>query len=242
MLQASLQRCLTLKFLYTFIQSRRGRDSEDWGHHRTRSPQSGNVNVQDPNTVQSGTSESQNMVPLMPGPQLVTAPPQTLQALIEAGAPTRSRRSDAESYKTALTGLLGIGFFGASIAWSTVFSGTRGDLNLISWAASVFVVAAVCAAGGSILVGGPEDIVTRHIVARWTVRILSRLSALHIFAGLTLISCAILILDPGADNPEQRPGRGAVKAAGSYALAVSALALTVSLGVWRRYAHFSWFS
>ncbi|KAJ7792588.1 hypothetical protein B0H13DRAFT_1935689 [Mycena leptocephala] len=126
--------------------------------------------------------------------------------------------SEIDVSRKNLTALLGIAFFGVSITWSTIFSGTRGNLVLISWAACFFIVAAVGAAGASILGMQDENIVAMYPPVRWTVRILSLLAMVHVPAGMFLVAIAILVLDPGkvdiesaaADEQEAllpKPGR-----------------------------------
>ncbi|KAJ7369006.1 hypothetical protein DFH08DRAFT_37547 [Mycena albidolilacea] len=148
--------------------------------------------------------------------------------------------SSSNSHKKNLTALLGIAFFGASITWSTVFSGARGDLVLISWSACLFIVGAVGAAAASMLVLPDEDIVTKHIEVRWTVRILSLLSMVHVLAGMFLVALAILLLDPAQESLQAPTGRAGVRSAGAYAIAVSGLSVGVSGAMWRRYTIRTW--
>ncbi|KAJ7697356.1 hypothetical protein B0H17DRAFT_1197408 [Mycena rosella] len=70
--------------------------------------------------------------------------------------------SSVNSHMKNLTAVLGIAFFGASITWSTIFSGTHGNLVLISWTACLFIVGAVAAAAASMLVISDEDIVAAY--------------------------------------------------------------------------------
>ncbi|KAJ6515279.1 hypothetical protein C8R45DRAFT_955930 [Mycena sanguinolenta] len=148
--------------------------------------------------------------------------------------------SSSSSHMKNLTALLGIAFFGASITWSTIFSGTRGDLVLISWSACLFIVGAVGAAAASMLVFPEEDIVAKYLTVRWTVRILSLVSMAHVLAGMFLIAVAILVLDPTQQNPEALAGKVGVRSAGAYAIAASVLCVGVSGAVWRRYTISTW--
>ncbi|KAF7335293.1 hypothetical protein MSAN_02340000 [Mycena sanguinolenta] len=145
------------------------------------------------------------------------------------------------AYIKNLTTLLGIAFFGASITWSTIFSGTRGDLVLISWSACLFIVGAVGAAAASMLVLPEEDIVARYRTVRWTVRILSLIAIVHVLAGMFLIAVAILVLDPTQQSPQALAGKVGVRSAGAYAIAVSVSCVGVSGAVWRRYTTSTWF-
>ncbi|KAJ6532364.1 hypothetical protein B0H19DRAFT_1383842 [Mycena capillaripes] len=149
--------------------------------------------------------------------------------------------SSSSSHLKNLTALLGIAFFGASITWSTIFSGTRGDLALISWSACLFIVGAVGAGSASMLVLPEEDIVAKHLEVRWTVRILSLLAMAHVLAGMFLVALAILVLDPAQESPRARAGRAGMQSAGGYAIAVSAVFVGVCGLVWRRYTIQTWF-
>ncbi|KAJ7480741.1 hypothetical protein FB451DRAFT_1238330 [Mycena latifolia] len=149
--------------------------------------------------------------------------------------------SSANSHMKNLTALLGIAFFGASITWSTIFSGTRGNLVVISWAACFFIVAAVGAAGASILVMQDEDIVALYPAVRWTVRILSLMAMLHVLAGMFLVATAILVLDPENVNIDVRGGRRGTQSAGAYAISVSTVIFIVVGAVWRRNTRRTWF-
>ncbi|KAJ7183221.1 hypothetical protein C8R46DRAFT_1186364 [Mycena filopes] len=146
--------------------------------------------------------------------------------------------SSADSHMKNLTALLGISFFGASITWSTIFSGTRGNLGLISWAACLFIVGAISAAGASMLVLPDEDIVAMYPPVRWTVRVFSLVAMVHVLGGMFLIAIAILALDY---EDALRGGRGGTQSAGAYAIAASTTLVLVSGGVWRRYTRRTWF-
>ncbi|KAF8182134.1 hypothetical protein K438DRAFT_1161860 [Mycena galopus ATCC 62051] len=148
--------------------------------------------------------------------------------------------SSSKSHMKNLNVLLGIAFFGASITWSTVFSGTRGDLVLISWSACLFIVGAIGAAAASMLVLPEEDIVAKHIQVRWTVRILSLCSMAHVLGGMFLVAIALLVLDPTQQNSQALGGRAATRSAGVYAIAVSMSFVGVSGAVWRRYTVRTW--
>ncbi|KAF7335294.1 hypothetical protein MSAN_02340100 [Mycena sanguinolenta] len=150
--------------------------------------------------------------------------------------------SSSSSHMKNLTALIGIAFFGASITWSTIFSGTRGDLVLISWSACLFIVGAVGAAAASMLVIPEEDIVAKYDTVRWTVRILSLVSMAHVLAGMFLIAVAILVLDPRQQSPQALAGKAGMQSAGAYAIAVSVLCVGVSGAVWRRHTTRTWFA
>ncbi|KAJ1304978.1 hypothetical protein OPQ81_000021 [Rhizoctonia solani] len=154
--------------------------------------------------------------------------------------------STAASHRAALLSLSAISFFGAGMAWATVFSGTRGDLVLISWAASCFIVGTASAACGTSLLDADGTLVERFLPVRWTVRLLSLCATLHAFVGIMLVSAAILILDPNADAPEGGVGGTrfnilAERVAGAYSLVVCGIVALSTLIMQRRYSRRTWF-
>ncbi|KAJ6587500.1 hypothetical protein DFH09DRAFT_1307730 [Mycena vulgaris] len=147
--------------------------------------------------------------------------------------------SSPNSHMKNLTALLGIAFFGASITWSTIFSGARGNLVLISWSACFFIVGTIGAAAASMLVIPEEDIVTVYPLVRWSVRIISLVAMVHVLAGMFLLAIAMLILDPEEDAV--RGGRRGTQSAGGYAISASAALVIVAGTVWRRHTRRTWF-
>ncbi|KAG9077814.1 hypothetical protein FS749_010241 [Ceratobasidium sp. UAMH 11750] len=149
--------------------------------------------------------------------------------------PATQTLSTAASHRSNLVSLSAISFFGAGMAWATVFSGTRGDLVLISWAACCFIIGAVGAASATSLLDTDGELLSRYTPVRWTVRLLAVWSTLHVFAGVMLVSAAILVLDPNAGQPGPgikgggdfvvRNGR----VAGGYSLVVCAVVVLVAL-------------
>jgi hypothetical protein len=142
--------------------------------------------------------------------------------------------------RTNLAALLAIAFFGASVAWSTLFSGTRGNLEIIAWSASAFIVGCAAAASASLLVETDESFMTKYIQVRWTVRILTLVSAAHVLAGLILVSTAIAVLDPNASEPFAG-SRYVMKAAGWYAVGMAMSLVITMIMVRRRYTQRTWF-
>ena len=127
-----------------------------------------------------------------------------------------------------------------------MFSGTRGDLVLISWAASCFIVATASAACGTSLLNADGTLVERFLPVRWTVRLLSLCATMHVFAGIMLISAAILILDPNTGTPQNGiSGNGfnvvAERVAGGYSLVVCGVVAISAFAVRRRYSRRTWF-
>ncbi|KAF8669052.1 hypothetical protein RHS04_08899 [Rhizoctonia solani] len=144
------------------------------------------------------------------GPNYFSYPPNTNgTATVTRGSdrppvpapPVTQALSTAASHRATLLSLSAISFFGAGMAWATVFSGTRGDLVLVSWAASCFIVATATAACGTSLLDADGTLVERFMAVRWAVRILSLCATIHVFVGIMLVSAAILILDPNTDAP-----------------------------------------
>ncbi|EIN07009.1 hypothetical protein PUNSTDRAFT_121248 [Punctularia strigosozonata HHB-11173 SS5] len=104
--------------------------------------------------------------------------------------------STAASYTTNFTTLGAVAFFGASISWSAVFSGQRGDLVLIAWSAAVFVAASVAAGGMGIIVGSEGINIDRDMGARRFVRGFAVCSALMLLTGIVLLSLAMAGIQP----------------------------------------------
>lgn len=111
---------------------------------------------------------------------------------------------------------------------------------IISWAASVFIVGCTAAASASLLMETDESFLARHMQVRWTVRILTLVSASHVFAGVMLVGTAIVVLDPNA-SAKQEVSRNAVKAAGGYAVGMAIVSVITMIMVRRRYTQRTWF-
>lgn len=115
---------------------------------------------------------------------------------------------------------------------------------IISWAASVFIVGCTAAASASLLVETDESIMTKYMRVRWTVRVLTLVSAAHVFAGVILVSIAIAVLDPNASAPlsgKRRASSDGVKAAGCYAVGMAVVVVITMITVRRRYTQRTWF-
>ncbi|KAF5342914.1 hypothetical protein D9758_015400 [Tetrapyrgos nigripes] len=117
-----------------------------------------------PHTSTSHIPQSQNLQIIHHYPPELVTPHGTSSAtmLPNINQNQLAQQSVKSSHKTSIAALLTIGFFGASITWSTVFSGTRGNMALISWSASTFITSSVCAASASVLVTSEEEIVEKH--------------------------------------------------------------------------------
>ena len=110
----------------------------------------------------------------------------------------------------------------------------------MSWAASVFIVGCTAAASASLLVETDESFMTKYIQVRWTVRVLTLVSAAHVLAGVILVSSAIAVLDPNASTPFSG-SRRVMKAAGWYAVGMSLSLVITMMTVRRRYTQRTWF-
>ena len=111
---------------------------------------------------------------------------------------------------------------------------------IISWAASMFIVGCTSAASASLLMETDESFLARHIQVRWTVRILTFVSASHVFVGVMLVGTAIAVLDPNASAKPQ-VSRHAVNAAGGYAVGMTIVSVITMITVRRRYTQRTWF-
>lgn len=81
---------------------------------------------------------------------------------------------------------------------------------------------------------------TKYIQVRWTVRVLTLVSAAHVLAGLILVSTAIAVLDPKASAPSSG-SRNVMKAAGWYAVGMAMTSVITMMTVRRRYTQRTWF-
>ena len=89
-----------------------------------------------------------------------------------------------------------------------------------------------------------ESFMTKYIQVRWTVRVLTLVSAIHVLAGVILVSTAIAVLDPNASVPlsgKQEASKHAVKAAGCYAAGMAMASVVTMMTVRRRYTQRTWF-
>ncbi|KAL5634252.1 hypothetical protein ACGC1H_006166 [Rhizoctonia solani] len=209
----------------------------------------------DSETAQNGVVMNEKGI-LQQEPNWFSYPPNTNGAVTEAQgtgsvpppAPAVTQAlSTTASHRATLMSLSAISFFGAGMAWATVFSGTRGDLVLISWAASCFIVATASAACGTSLLDADGTLVERFLPVRWTVRLISLCATLHVFVGIMLISAAILILDPNVEIPQSGIGGNGFKivagrVAGAYSLVVCGVVVIVAFAVRRRYSRRTWFT
>ncbi|CAE6410213.1 unnamed protein product [Rhizoctonia solani] len=175
---------------------------------------------------------------LQQGPNWFTYPPNTNGAATEvresnlapvpAPAVTQAL-STAASHRATLLSLSAVSFFGAGMAWATVFS-----------------VGTVSAACGTSLLDADGTLVERFLPVRWAVRLLSLCATMNAFAGIMLVSAAILTLDPNAETPLGGIGSSkfnvaAERVAGAYSLVVCGIVALSAFVVRRRYTRRTWF-
>lgn len=162
--------------------------------------------------------------------------------------------SKISSYKTTFQTLGTVGFFGASVAWGSVFTASLGNISLlrcvrhilpfdvsaynfspiiISWAAAAFAVGSKSAAAMSIVVGSDTIDIDRDMGARRVVRTFAITGAIHIFAGVILLSVAVMLLDPaapsGGSHTSIHGSRGAQIGAGVFSIVVSTVVILIAL-------------
>lgn len=150
--------------------------------------------------------------------------------------------SSVSSYAQTFTTLGAVAFFGASIAWSSVFSATRGNLLLLVWSATLFILAAVAAASSGLIASSDQIDLERDMGARRVLRVLALFSAALVLAGIWLLSFAAVGLEDIGDGGSDRGRKvtwaaAAVTVGGSCALIGCAVVVRVCYSrndrVWR---------
>ncbi|EGN96849.1 hypothetical protein SERLA73DRAFT_185048 [Serpula lacrymans var. lacrymans S7.3] len=114
-----------------------------------------------------------------------------------ASCSLHQRKAAVDEFTATFAGLMGISLFGASLAWSALFSGSRGDLVLFSWAAAAFVSAGVSASGMCMILKseeldisrGAKDRLPRHMLHMFAIS-----SGLLAFGGIVMMSVAVMHL------------------------------------------------
>jgi hypothetical protein len=131
---------------------------------------------------------------------------------------------------------------GASLAWSAVFSGARGDLVILAWASSAFITGSVAAGSMGIIVESDKIDFDRDMGARRAIRAFAITAAVMTFVGIVLLGIATAGVDPSyADIGDITSRRRGMQAAGWSIVVVVVievvLALTVRImyhsGPWR---------
>ncbi|KZT61500.1 hypothetical protein CALCODRAFT_491009 [Calocera cornea HHB12733] len=143
--------------------------------------------------------------------------------------------SSIGTYKTNIATLAAISFFGASVAWSAVFSGTRGDVVVLAWASALFVCASVAAGATTIILGAEAIDLDRDIHARRTLRIYIITSAVFAFGGIALLAITMSLIDPdagvsnGSSSSTSPSRKSSMQASGIFTIATSAVEIAVAL-------------
>ena len=131
---------------------------------------------------------------------------------------------------------------GASLAWSAVFSGARGDLVILAWASSAFITGSVAAGSMGIIVESDKIDFDRDMGARRAIRAFAITAAIMTFVGIVLLGIATAGVDPSyTDIGDITSRRRGMQAAGWSIVVVVVievvLALTVRImyhsGPWR---------
>jgi hypothetical protein len=131
---------------------------------------------------------------------------------------------------------------GASLAWSAVFSGARGDLVILAWASSAFISGSVAAGSMGIIVESDKIDFDRDMGARRAIRAFAITAAIMTFVGIVLLGIATAGVDPSyTDIGDITSRRRGMQAAGWSIVVVVVievvLALTVRImyhsGPWR---------
>jgi len=131
----------------------------------------------------------------------------------DAGART-AVLSTIGSHKANSAALVAISIFGASIAWTSLFSAVRGSLPLLAWASCAFVSAAVAATGMVIILDSDQLDLERDMTARRVVRAFNALAGLAVLAGIVLLSVAVMEPDVIDDDKRTESDKASMKAAG----------------------------
>ncbi|KAF8968393.1 hypothetical protein BDZ97DRAFT_433397 [Flammula alnicola] len=141
--------------------------------------------------------------------------------------------SSAASYKATFATLGAISFFGASVSWSSVFSGGRGDLLLLGWSSAVFAAATVAAGGMGIIVDSEAINFERNMQARRALRAFAITSATFVLVGIILLSATIVGIPPTYNDfpepPLTRKRELSMKAAGWFSIVIPVIEVALAL-------------
>ena len=133
---------------------------------------------------------------------------------------------------------------GASLAWSAVFTGARGNLVLLAWASSAFIAGSVAAGSMGIILESDKIDFDRDMGARRSIRAFAITAAVMTFVGIILLGIATAGVDPSytaVNNMATSSSRLGMQVAGWSMIVVVVievlLALTVRImyhsGPWR---------
>jgi hypothetical protein len=130
---------------------------------------------------------------------------------------------------------------GASLAWSAVFTGTRGNLVILAWASSAFIAGSVAAGSMGIILESDKIDFDRDMGARCAIRAFALTAAVMTFIGIILLGIATASVDPSYTAVGMSSSQRGMQAAGWSIVVVVVievlLALTVRImyhsGPWR---------
>ncbi|EJT96837.1 hypothetical protein DACRYDRAFT_112452 [Dacryopinax primogenitus] len=145
--------------------------------------------------------------------------------------------SSVGTYRTNLATLAAISFFGASVAWSAVFSGTRGDVVLLAWTSSMFVCGSIAAGSIAIILGADSIDLDRDMNARRALRVFVLTSAVFSFGGIVLLAVTMALIDPDSNtgNSSSTPTApyriSGMRASGVFTIIASLVEIGVALAL-----------
>ncbi|KAH8822283.1 hypothetical protein DL96DRAFT_1620626 [Flagelloscypha sp. PMI_526] len=158
--------------------------------------------------------------------------------------PPETTMSSVTSYKATLSVLAAVGFLGASITWSAVFTGTRGDIVLLAWASTCFICGSAAAGSMGILVDSDTIDFDRDMVPRRVARMYSIFSATFILAGILLTSLTMAWLGDVEQEEmggyETKTRQAALRGSGYGVIGVVFLEVMFAIFVRMRYSHRVW--
>ncbi|KAI0030283.1 hypothetical protein K488DRAFT_87919 [Vararia minispora EC-137] len=158
------------------------------------------------------------------------------RALAREGKDAQTALTSISGYGAIFATLGAISFFGASTAWTSVFSANHGDAVLLCWSASLFAISVVSAGSAGAIASSDQIDFERDTVPRRTFGMFAVLSAVLVLGGMFLMSAAAFNLDPIPDAFDARQKR-LFRAAGAVSIGVSLALVFVAVGVRVAYSH-----
>jgi len=148
------------------------------------------------------------------------------------------------SYKTTFAMLAAIAFLGASLSWTALFTGARGDLVILAWASAAFIAGSIAAGSMGIIVDSDNINLDRDMGVRRALRCFAITSALMTFVGIILLGVATAGVEPTytavADFGDTTSRQQGMQAAGWFVGAVVVLEVILALVVRVTYHTGSW--
>jgi len=121
---------------------------------------------------------------------------------------------------------------GASLAWSAVFTGARGNLVLLAWASSTFIASSVAAGSMGIILESDKIDFDRDMGVQRAIRAFAITAAVMKFVGIILLGIATAGVNPSSTGVGNMAGsqRG-MQAAGWSIVVVVVIEVLVALTV-----------